>query len=355
MSPVASIIVIFDRGELEPCLSSLLAQEGVDLEIIAVVGDEEQAAHLPGSPLLRPLVVEDRNPAFRRNLAATRAKGEYLAFIDDDAHAPPGWLVRGVSYLERNGIFAGVGGPNLIPPGSPFLERLTDMLLCSRLIGGGSRAYRGGGSLLEARIGEVHLVNFIARRDWFDRVGGLNEALGYGGEDSEYIFMAKKLGARFTFDPGLMVFHKRRPFGPAYFAQRFNLRKQSAKLFVVHPRMYAGNAGFLLALAAPLPAVALAAHIGARLGTAGIVGLAAACLVPLLGLAALETLRRGDGPDGEVSLAGRLTAGAVLVPAYAVHVAVNLAGLWWGLLGALIAGPRKLRRRLKRSLETCGL
>jgi len=255
--PLVSVIAIFDRGEFEPCLRSLLDQEGVDFEVLAVVGDEASARGLPEDDRVRAVVIEDRNPALRRNRAAKEARGAYLAFIDDDATAPEGWLERGVSYLEDNLDVAGVGGPNLCPKDAGFWERVTDTILCTPVIGAGSRAYSGGGELAEARPGEIHLVNFIVRKEWFDRIDGFNEGLGYGGEDTEFIYQGGKLGARFIFDPELIVYHRRRPFGLSYFRQRFHLRRQSARLFVAYLGIYGSNSSFGAALVAPLLAITL--------------------------------------------------------------------------------------------------
>jgi GT2 family glycosyltransferase len=252
--PAVSVIALFDRGEFEPCLSSLLAQTGVEFELLAVVGDESAAARAPKDERIRCIVVSDRNPALRRNAAAAKAQGRILAFIDDDATAPPDWLAHGLEFLDSNPHVAGVGGPNLCPANANLRELLTDMVLTAPLIGAGSRAYRGGGWTAPAKPGELHLVNFLVRRDCFDRVGGFNEALGYGGEDTEFIYQASRLGAKFAFDPSLRVPHRRRPFGLSYFRQRFHLRRQSAKLFVAYPRIYARSLSFYLAVLA-LPAL----------------------------------------------------------------------------------------------------
>jgi GT2 family glycosyltransferase len=323
-----SVIALFDRGEFEPCLSSLLAQEGVDFEVLAVVNDEETASRLPRHGRVRGLVMVERNPAYRRNAAASRAQGRYLAFIDDDAIAPPDWLARGAAFLEDDPLVAGTGGPNLGPPEAGFWERVTDLALSTPVIGAGSRAFRGGGELAEARPGEVHLVNFLVRRDWFERVNGFNEALGYGGEDTEFLYQAKLLGGKFMFDPGLVVFHHRRRFGPDYFRQRFRLRRQTAKLFLAYPRIYATSIPFLAALVLPpllLLAFLLAPTAGKEYMLAGI-ALFYLFAPPLLA----RSLRKGLGTL------------CLLAPAvFLIHHSIYVLGLWWGLAEGLLPGGRR--------------
>lgn len=334
--PEVSVIAIFDRGEFEPCMSSLLEQEEVNFEIIAVVSEKMSGMSGWGHPLpsgdrVRLLAVSDRNPARRRNLAAAEAGGGYLAFIDDDATAPPDWLKKGVEFLEDNPDVAGVGGPNLIPEDAGFRERVTDMVLTTPLIGGGSRAYRGGGTLAPARPGEVHLVNFILRKEWFDKVGGFNEAMGYGAEDTEFLYIAGKLGAAFMFDPSLIVSHRRRPFGPSYFSQRFRLRAQSARLFAAYPGVYIKNLSFIAAILA-LPALALSF-----------------ALVPFfrsgLGLLALSGTYAALTIVLSFGSWMKMPALVLIAPvAFFLHHLVYLAGLWRGIPGAMITGAGRVRR-----------
>ena len=340
--PLVSVIALFDRGEFEPCLSSLLKQEGVEFEIIAVAGDVQAASNFPANALVRLLSVEKRNPAFRRNLAATHARGRYLAFIDDDAFAPADWLRKGTAYLENNSIYAGVAGPNLCPADAGWAERLTDMLLTTPLIGGGSRAYRGGGRPAPARPGEAHLVNLLVRRDWFDRVNGLNEEMGYGGEDTEFLHLLGRLGGKIMFDPSVAVFHRRRPFGLSYFRQRFFLRRQSARLAVAYPRVYVSNPAFLAAVLA-LPLALVAFIFCPFLQT--MIGLLSAAAV----YSALTIVLSNK--------AWRKRPAFLLVapPAFLMHHLVYLGGLWWGFSEAALTGPRRVRKKLKRNLDSCGM
>ena len=45
--------------------------------------------------------VETRNPAIKRNVGASLARGSVLAFIDDDALAPDDWLEKGLLKLPH--------------------------------------------------------------------------------------------------------------------------------------------------------------------------------------------------------------------------------------------------------------
>ncbi len=338
-SPLVSVIVIFARGEPEPCLGSLLSQEGVDFEIVAVLPSGSATFGLPEDERVRPLEVGDVNPALRRNLAAAEARGQYLAFIDDDASAPRDWLKKGVELMRDRGC-SGVGGPNLAFPGASLLEGLTDVVLSAPFIGAGSRAYGGGGRPAPARPGEVHLVNFMVKKEWFDRAGGFNEELGYGGEDTEFMHAAVGLGAEFFFEPSLFVYHRRRAFGPAYIRQRFRLRTRSGVLFLAYPGLYARNASFIAALAGP-PAAALLLLFIPALREQALIYLAVAYAG-----AGVVLSHRG--------WRGRPLLGVLAPAAFFIHHLVYLFGLWWGLAKSLLAGPRRVRRRIRNARERRG-
>ena len=77
-------------AELRRALDSLLAQEGVDADIV-VVGNGWEPEGLPEG--VRGLALaQDRGIPAGRNAGAEEARGELLFFLDDDAAARPGWL-----------------------------------------------------------------------------------------------------------------------------------------------------------------------------------------------------------------------------------------------------------------------
>jgi len=145
--PLVSVIIASDRvlALLPRCLRSLALQK--DPPVFEVlVASSVRPVPLSGAPFpLSWVAVEDRNPALRRNRAARQAHGAIVAFIDDDAEAEPDWVAAGFAALERCSI---AGGPDLLPEGAPWAERLSDLLLATPWIGSGVPAHerkpRGG-------------------------------------------------------------------------------------------------------------------------------------------------------------------------------------------------------------------
>lgn len=232
-----SVIIASGRKDAAETIDSLLNRKcDASFEIILA----HDASNPPGKKIdgVRYIECDTTNPARKRNAAAAVARGEVLAFIDDDATAPPDWLERGLETLREHPYTAGCGGPNLPPEDQNDAEKITDAVLSSKL-GSGSGSYAGGGEIHVARVGEIHLVNFFIKKNVFETTGGLNETLGYGSEDSEFIYVCRRLsGADFIFDPALKVIHRRRSFGKDFFSQRFKLRRQNGRLLWTRPGMY---------------------------------------------------------------------------------------------------------------------
>jgi glycosyltransferase involved in cell wall biosynthesis len=238
-APDFSVIVLFGRGRLEPCQSSLLSQTETGFEIIGVLGFDPPS---PPDPRVRFLKISELNPARRRNQAVAISRGKFLAFIDDDATAPTDWLVKAKNILETNPDLAGCGGSNIAPPQMNRKQQITDFILTDRYLGSGSSSYTISGQPHPARPGELHLSNFFLRREIFDTVKGFNEKIGYGGEDSEMVYqIGKKTGKVLEFIPELFVHHERREFGLELLKRNFRFRRQNGRLIWVYPKMYKWN------------------------------------------------------------------------------------------------------------------
>lgn len=328
MTPRFSIIVLFDRDQPEPCLASLLAQTGPSFEIIAVVN---HGAALPSAPNLRVIAEPDHNPARRRNRAAALAGGEILAFLDDDAAAPADWLAKADRLFQKQPELAGLGGPNLAPPDSSAREWLSDVILTTPYLGSGNPSYSSRGPARPARPGDLHLCNFLVRRESFQHLHGFNEALGYGAEDSEFIYLGQRRhGFRFGFFPELEVTHRRRPFGAAYLRQRFRLRRQNGRLLWVYPDMYNDNPTLLAALLL-VPAFLISVWLQP-------VSLWLWAFLYAAGVWTLSFPRAKERPWA-----------LPLMPfIFLMHHLVYAFGLSYGWLAGLLQGPGRLRRLLGR-------
>lgn len=131
------IIATLDRaGMVTGAVQSVLSQEGVDLELI-VVDDgstDETAAVLNEIADPRMIILHRENGGLgaARNTGIARASGDWVAFLDDDDRASPGWLAGlagliddhagavccAAEYRTPDGDFLGRSGPG--PMGALF-------------------------------------------------------------------------------------------------------------------------------------------------------------------------------------------------------------------------------------------
>jgi GT2 family glycosyltransferase len=109
-APFFSVIVptYERRAQLASCLHAL-ARMNYPLERFEVLVVDDGSASSPldiveefqGSLDVRLLTQENSGPARARNFGATEARGEFLAFTDDDCEADAGWLRALARYFER--------------------------------------------------------------------------------------------------------------------------------------------------------------------------------------------------------------------------------------------------------------
>src|SRR5436190_10121786 len=89
--PKVSVIMPVERigGDAERAIESVLRQDAPFPFELIVVSAQPMGLDQTG---VRNVVETNRNPATRRNRAASESRGEILAFIDDDAVADRRWL-----------------------------------------------------------------------------------------------------------------------------------------------------------------------------------------------------------------------------------------------------------------------
>ena len=251
-------------GDAERAIASVLEQDPpFPFELILVSAKPLEAAM---EARVRNVVEVNRNPATRRNRAASVANGEILAFIDDDAMADKHWLANACAYLDAHPDVLAVGGPDPAPPDSPVSELISDTLLATPWIGSGVAAHENRRGVFDVkRASDIALVNLFVRRSAFT---GFDEAIGYIGEDTALLEELRARG-RVVYHDGVRVFHRRRSFPGPYLRQRWRYRVKTGQLqsqrrdpkvtaFVV-----AGAIGLLLAPLAAIPYALLTLILGA--------------------------------------------------------------------------------------------
>lgn len=224
-----SVIMPVERvgGDAERAIDSVLRQDApFPFELIVVSAAPLEAAARTG---VRNVVEPNRNPATRRNRAAYEARGEVLAFIDDDAMADRDWLANAVGHLDAQPGILALGGPDPAPADSPPAELMAETLLATRWIGSGIAAHENRRGMFDVRQpSDIALVNLFVRREAFT---GFDESIGYIGEDTALIEQLIARG-RVVYADDVRVFHRRRAFPGPYLRQRWRYRVKTGELLV---------------------------------------------------------------------------------------------------------------------------
>lgn len=203
---VEILICTFRRPFLQETLASIAAQtvpEGISLGVIVADNDTGPSAR----PLVERIAAEfpfpltylhapERNISVARNACLDAATAEWVAFLDDDETAPPGWIAalwQAVQATGADAVFAPVRA--VYPPGTP--DWITGPDYHSNV------PERRGGVVMTG-----HTCNALLR--WVGTPWqGVRFDLGRGrsgGEDTAFFFALRRMGARFEATDGAQVF-----------------------------------------------------------------------------------------------------------------------------------------------------
>ncbi|KKT42784.1 MAG: hypothetical protein UW64_C0003G0030 [Microgenomates group bacterium GW2011_GWC1_44_37] len=206
--PLVSVIVI-DYKKKNPylieCLEAIEKQTYKNFEIILVC---DFHVDLDYPKLRQKSYGHYVGPAEKRDAGAKMAKGEILAFIDDDAFPCEGWLAGLVPHFQKAKV-AGVGGPGVTPPGVSWQEEASGWASASP-VGAGPYTYR----FLPGKkqyVDDYPSMNLAVRRFDFMKVGGYDSNFWPGEDTKLCLDLTHKLNKQIIYEPKAIVFHHRRP------------------------------------------------------------------------------------------------------------------------------------------------
>ena len=173
-------------------------------------------------------------PGRKRDVGARAARGEVLAFLDDDAYPSDGWLEAAMERFSDPTVCA-VGGPGVTPDDDPFWNQVSGAVFSSRAGSGGARnRYVPVGT--GATVDDWPTVNLLVRRLAFEAVGGFDTDI-FPGEDTKLcLALVEKTGMRIVYEPRAVVFHHRRPLFWKHFEQVGRYARCRGEFVRTHPR-----------------------------------------------------------------------------------------------------------------------
>lgn len=211
------VICTYNRSELlSKCLESLTDQT-IDKKCYEVIVADNNSndntilvaqGYIGKLPNLKICTEEKRGANHARNAGVNIAKGEYIAFIDDDAVASPDWLSKIMEFIERHPDVNVFGGPHdaftLDPKPGWFPPEYGIFFL--------------GNEERPLNINAEWLIgtNLIVRKDAFVSVGGFNDKLGavksgtsffQAGEETRLLVDLSEQGHVIFYAPTIKVKH----------------------------------------------------------------------------------------------------------------------------------------------------
>jgi len=194
---------------LKETVYHLYNQSYKNFEIVVLTDEKEKLRGVKIIPSGEP------GPAFKRNLGAKKAKGEILAFLDDDSYPSKDWLKNALEIFcntkhetRNTRTIAAICGPTLTPPNDNIYQKASGWVWASWLGAGGAGVYRNR-RMPRREVDDFPSVNLLVRKKDFEKVGGFDVS-HWPGEDTKLCLDLVKLGKEIIYDPKVLVFHHRR-------------------------------------------------------------------------------------------------------------------------------------------------
>jgi GT2 family glycosyltransferase len=230
--PKVSVVVASYNGAttLKACLESLRNLNYPDYEVILVDdGSTDSTPQLAGQfPNIRSFRHHTNlGLSVARNTGIAAATGEIIAFTDADCRADEDWLYYLVADLVT-GEFAGVGGPNLLPPDdSPTAAAV--------MVSPGGPAHV---MLTDREAEHIPGCNMAFWKTALDAIGGFDPIFRKAGDDVDICWRLQQAGLKIGFSPAAFVWHYRRSTIHAYLKQQRGYGEAEALLVRKHPEYF---------------------------------------------------------------------------------------------------------------------
>jgi glycosyltransferase involved in cell wall biosynthesis len=271
-------------NELSSVLEALYKQSFNDFEIILIEGGNYKKTARMISRYRKKLRIklapqETKGLVGARNEALTKAKGEFIAFIDDDVQPSSNWLKELVDTFRNHEDVVGVGGPAFIEHESAMNRDLTSFLLAQNsiikrivkeiffrvftenkpfLI---NHFFKSGAFSLGSMVKTaVNKCNSIEQVDYLDASNmcfskeilmtahGFDPSFSGIGDYSEadLCFRIRKINGKLLFNPRAFVYHY--PSRSGIFSKRSVAHRRSKNFMLFHRRHFGPNIRYFLYL-----------------------------------------------------------------------------------------------------------
>jgi GT2 family glycosyltransferase len=229
-TPYVSVIVCSYNGArtIRECLEGLRRLQYPHYEVIVVNDGSTDATPVIAREYDVHLInTEQQGLSTARNVGLRAAKGDIVAYIDDDAYPDEHWLdYLAAAFLRTNHV--GIGGPNIPPAHDGFMADCV--------------AHSPGGPvhvLLTDELAEhIPGCNMAFNKSALQAIGGFDPQFRSAGDDVDICWRLQARGWTLGFSPSAVVWHHRRNSLTAYWRQQKGYGKAEALLEAKWPEKY---------------------------------------------------------------------------------------------------------------------
>ncbi len=230
--PRVSVVVCSRNGArtIRDTLDGLTRLEYPNYEVIVVDdGSTDATAAIAREYAFSVISTPNGGLSAARNIGLAAAKGEIVAYIDDDAWPDPHWLHYLVATLTSGG-HAGVGGPNLPPPGDGWIAECV-----AQSPGGPTHVL-----VDDTEAEHVPGCNMAFRKSALEAIEGFDHRFRTAGDDVDICWRLRDCGWTLGFSAAAVVWHHRRNSVRAYWRQQVGYGRAEALLERKWPERYNG-------------------------------------------------------------------------------------------------------------------
>jgi O-antigen biosynthesis protein len=230
-TPKVSVVVATYNGArtIETCLDSLQRLNYPDYEVILVDDGSRDATPEVAKrfPTVRYLPQTNQGLSAARNTGIQAARGEIVAFTDDDCRADEDWLYYMVDGLLRSD-FVGMGGHNFLPPEDSCMAAAV-------VVSPGGPAHV---MLTDREAEHIPGCNMAFYKWALEAIGGFDPIFRKAGDDVDVCWRLQENNLKIGFSPAAFVWHYRRSTVKAYRRQQIGYGEAEALLIGKHPEHF---------------------------------------------------------------------------------------------------------------------
>jgi len=201
------------RHLLRACLASLAKQREAEFETIVVDnGSHDGSPELAETEFGVRVIRNSRNRGFcaANNQGIAAARGEFVALLNNDAEADPGWLAALHQVFTRSSEVGMAAGKVVVWEDPRRIDKVGHLIYPD-----GQNKGRGSGALDTGQFDREEEVLWpdgcaaMYRKTMLDQIGGFDEDFFAYGDDAELGLRARIAGWKCFYTPAAVVRHHR--------------------------------------------------------------------------------------------------------------------------------------------------